>query len=453
MASRRDQLQSHQFLSQRVISALVMRETDPPQSPLRRGIGAAFAGVMISVMVAAGFGVYGLLTKTGGDDWKTNGSVVIERDTGAAYVFQDGELHPMLNYASALLVTGSAPRAVFREPASALGSVPRGVMLGIPGAPDSLPDAAHVVGPPWTVCSVDGTTSLVVASAPPGATSLGDRGLLVGDPATGGTELVWHGTRYAVAAGVLPALFGVVTPTDAGAAWLNAIPQGPDIAPTSVPGSGEPSAAAPGYDVGQLLSTQVGTGGVQYWMVVDSGLAPITELQKDIAVSQGAADPQEISQADATAIHRAPPPGRSDAQSWPSRPPQLVPAPGAMCATFRDPGAPTVSIGGVDRAPGIPTGGRAGNGAVLVDRMAVPPGRAAVVRVMASANSTISGYYLVTDLGFRYAVATDDVLKMLGYRPDQAVAMPSAVVALIPSGPALDPTAAAQPATTGTTGG
>jgi type VII secretion protein EccB len=453
MATRRDQLQSHQFLTQRVISALVMRETDPPQSPLRRGIGAAFAGIMVSVMVAAGFGVYGLLTKTGGDAWKSNGAVVIERETGAAYVFQDGALHPMLNYASALLVTGSAPRAVFREPASALRSVPRGVMLGIPGAPDSLPDAADIVGAPWTVCSVNGTTSLVLASAPPQATPMRDRGLLVADPATGATDLVWHGRRHAVAASVLPALFGVVPASTAGAAWLNAIPEGPDIAPLDVPDRGQPSAGAPGYDVGQLLSTQVGTGGVQYWMVVDSGLAPITEMQKDIAVSQGAAEPEQISPAAATAIQRGTLPGQQDSKSLPSRPPSLVPAPGAMCATFGDAGAPAVSIGGMNQAPGIPTGGRTGVGTVLADRIAVPPGGGAVVRVMASPTSAIAGYYLVTDLAVRYAVASDDVLKMLGYRPDQAIGMPAGLVQLIPSGPALDPAAAAQPVAAGTAGG
>ena len=70
MATRRDQLQSYQFLTQRVISAFVMRETDPPQSPLRRGIGAVFAGVMVAVIVGAVFGVYGLLTKVGSNNWK-----------------------------------------------------------------------------------------------------------------------------------------------------------------------------------------------------------------------------------------------------------------------------------------------------------------------------------------------------------------------------------------------
>ncbi len=314
MASRRDQLQSHQFLTQRVISALVMRETDPAQSPLRRGIGAVFAGLMIAVMVGAGFGVYGLLTKTGSSGWKTDGAVIIEKETGAPYVYQGGELHPMLNYASALLATGGAARAVYNEPADALSGVPRGVMLGIPYAPDSVPDAAHTVRAPWTLCTaatVDGsgsqslTTTLALARTPSGSVPLGDQGLLVRDPATSLTYLVWHGARYAVAASVLPALFGAPTPIPAGTAWLNGLPRGADIAPLTITGNGSPSPAAGAYDIGAVLSTQVGTGGVQYWLVLSDGLAPITELQEDIVVSQGAAAPRTISAVDAAAIHRS----------------------------------------------------------------------------------------------------------------------------------------------------
>jgi type VII secretion protein EccB len=450
MASRRDQLQSHQFLTQRVISALVMRETDPAQSPLRRGIGAVFAGLMISVMVAAGFGVYGLLTKSGGNDWKTDGAVVIERETGASFVFQDGELHPMLNYASALLVTGSTSRAVFRKPAGTLDSVPRGVMLGIPNAPDSLPDAAASVGAPWSVCGARGVTVLGLATVPSGATPLGDHGVLVDDPSTGSTDLIWHGTRYAVASSVLAALFGVVTPTAVGAAWLNGIPQGPDIAPFDIPDRGTPSDAAPGYTVGQILSTQIGTGGEQYWMVLSAGLAPITELQKDVAVSQGIGAPKPAAAADVTAIHRAALPDQAAAQSLPARPPKLTGSPQRLCAAFRGTGTPTISVGGAATPVGTPT--RPRTGAVLADRVAVPPGHIAVVRVMASPNSAVAGYCLVTDLGIRYAVASDDVLKMLGYQPDAAVAMPAALVQLIPSGPALDPAAAAQPVAPGTGG-
>src|SRR5258706_634875 len=97
MATRRDQLQSYQFMTQRVISAFIMRETDPVQSPLRRGVGAVFGGVMIAVLVGAVFGVYGLLTKIGTDPWQTDGSVIIEKETGATFVYRGGCLQPTPN--------------------------------------------------------------------------------------------------------------------------------------------------------------------------------------------------------------------------------------------------------------------------------------------------------------------------------------------------------------------
>jgi hypothetical protein len=65
MASKKDQLQSYQFLVQRFVSALVMRETDPAQMPFRRLAGAAFASVMVAVLALAGVGIYGLLRPGG----------------------------------------------------------------------------------------------------------------------------------------------------------------------------------------------------------------------------------------------------------------------------------------------------------------------------------------------------------------------------------------------------
>src|SRR4051812_17188927 len=114
MATRRDQFQSYQFLVQRVLSAFVMRETDPAQSPLRRGNGAVFAGMMIAVILGAGFAVFGLITKIGSGKWQVEGAVVLEKETGAPFVYQNNVLHPMINYTSAVLA-GQVPTKVFRE--------------------------------------------------------------------------------------------------------------------------------------------------------------------------------------------------------------------------------------------------------------------------------------------------------------------------------------------------
>lgn len=459
MASRRDQLQSYQFLTQRVISAFVMRETDPAQSPLRRGVGAVFAGLMIAVMVGAGFGVYGLLTKIGSNNWKANGAIVVEKETGATYVYNGGQLHPMLNFTSALLDTMTNRGNVFRESSAALVGVPRGVMLGIPDAPDSLPDAHHTVGAPWTLCTAVNpaaqgatTTTLALSLAPSGARPLADQSLLVRDPETRSTYLIWHGNRYQIDSDVLPALFGIVTPITGGTAWLNGLPRGADIDPIGIVHNGSPSSAVSGHRIGDLLVTEVGTGGVQYWLVFDDGLAPITELQKDIVVGQGGGQPKQMTVSDSTKLprssHLRP---DSDAVAPPSKPPALAALTNPtdqVCAEFTNAKQPpTVSLGGTlpVTGNGTPTGSRTASGAVLADRVIVPAGRAEVVRVMASSTSTAGGYYVVTDLGIRYAVPDDRVLNVLGYQADDAVAMPNALVRLIPLGPALDPAAAQAP--------
>ncbi len=470
MPSRRDQLQSHQFLIQRVISAIVMRETDPAQAPLRQGIGAVFAGVMVAVMVAAGFGVYGLLTKTGGAGWRTEGAIVIEKDTGAPYVFQGGRLHPMLNYTSALLATGTPGHPVFREPAGALADTPRGVLLGIPYAPESIPAPGQLANGAWTLCSqtagsqagpVTSRTVLAMAAAPSDGQPLGDHALLARDGDAGPTYLIWHGARFQVDTSLLSGLFGVVTPDPAGTAWLNAIPRGPDIAPLVIPRSGARSTAAPKYRIGQLLESPVGSGGKQFWMVFDDGLAPMTELQKDIAISQGASEPEPITVPRTNALPRSGQLKSGDQAALPEQPPVLAKLGGdhpQVCATFpadgaasspntsspnpsSSGGAPSVTLGGtLVGHSATPTRSHTATGAVLADEVGMPAGRAELVRVPAA------GYFLITDLGIRYAIASNDVLALLGYSPALATDVPDSLIRLIPAGPALDPAAAAAPA-------
>ena len=49
-------------------------------------------------------------------------------------------------------------------------------------------------------------------------------------------------------------------------------------------------------------------------------------------------------------------------------------------------------------------------------------------------------------LGIRYPIPSVDVVAMLGYRPNEAVAMPARLVGRLPVGPTLDPLAAVLPA-------
>jgi type VII secretion protein EccB len=416
MTTRRDQLQSYQFMTQRVISAFVMRETDPQQSPLRRGVGALFGGLMIAVLVAAGVGVYGLLTKVGGNTWRKPGSVVVEKESGATFVYLDGRLHPTLNYTSALLAAGRPGTPVVRLSSGTLGDVPRGVTMGIPNAPDSLPAANRRAGLPWTVCATrdaDGTGSavdtvtLALAGEPSGARAVGDDGLLVKDAALGMNYLVWHGRRHLVQGSrvVVPALFGAVTPAPVGTAWLNAMPAGADLAALPVADRGKASGAVPGRRNGDVLVAQTGSG-PQHYLVLADGLAPITPVQQAILGGQSGRQPVQVAVSDVTSVPKSQqlprPPDRGQA---PATPPRLVTLdPGQqICAATRDAGTPPeLTVGGTlpgaDKA--APTGSVSPDGIPLADRIVAPAGRVAVLRVLGSPGA----YSIVTDLGIRYPV-------------------------------------------------
>ena len=459
MATRRDQLHSYQFMTQRVISAFVMRETDPAQSPLRRGVGALFGGLMVAILVAAGFGIYGLLTKIGTDKWKSDGSVVVERETGASFVYLTGRLHPTLNVASAKLAAGRPNAQVQRIAAKALAEVPRGVMVGIPGAPASLPGPKQAIGLPWTICAIPagpaggGASILLVGTGAPGGAAAGERGVLVEDPGPSLTYLIWHGRRHLIqdARTTVPGLFGAVTPTPVGTAWLNALPAGAAIEPLKLPDRGERSAAATGRRIGDVLQSQTGTG-TQYYVVVDDGLAAITPLQEKVLASRWPAAPSPISIADALSI---PPVNLQAGSTTDVQPPEQVPNLATrqtgepLCASTADQAAtPAISLGGdpAALAGAVPTSATAPTGQSLADGILVPAGRIAVVRVIGA-----NGYALITDLGLRYAVPSADALSYLGYAPASAVPIPAALLNRIPAGPTLDPEVARRPAPAGTT--
>jgi type VII secretion protein EccB len=462
MASRRDQLHSYQFMTQRVISAFVMRETDPRQSPLRRGIGAVFGGLMVAVLVAAGFGIYGLLTKIGSNQWKADGAVIIEKETGASFVYLNEALYPTINFASAMLAAGRPNPAVFRVASASLSSVPRRTAVGIPNAPNSLPPAAKRVGLPWTVCAVPGVDAageatssvlLAAATAPIGGRALVDEAMLVKDANQGMNYLLWHGRRHLVqnSRNVIPALFGAVTPVPVKTSWLNSLPVGTDIATVTVADKGKASPAVPGRKIGDVLAARTGSG-MQYYLVFDDGVAAISELQKDIFAAKDPVEPILVAQADVNQMTRS---GRmaapgGETQPPPSTPKLVKPATGdIMCAVTRDArSTPTLSVGGAmagaDRAAPTPITAR--DGVALADGVLVPPGTVATVRALGAPTAAAGPYFVVTDLGIKYPLPSPAVLAMLGYPPAEAVDIPAELLARIPTGPTLDPNEAIRPA-------
>jgi type VII secretion protein EccB len=445
VATRRDLAESYQFLSRRVIAAVVTGELDPPQSALRRGVGALVAGIMVAVLVGAGFGVVGLLTQTGGNSWQVDGAVVVEKETGASFIFHNGVLYPALNYTSALLAAGKAPPTVFRESAAAIAGVPHGNRVGIPDAPDSLPAPRAVLPGRWNLCAAGPVTTVLVGTDPAGGSPLADRALLVTDGAA--TTLLWHGHRNLIAdpSTVVPALFGAVGVAHrVGPAFLSGLPAGPDIAAIPVTDQDAASTVLPGRHNGDIVYADTGSGR-QYYLVLADGLAPITALQRDVQLSQAAVAPTRIDVAIAiTAKASKQAPSASELA-----PPTATPAlaslgsADAICAAIADPTtAAQVSAGDTIPAGSVVTSAAPDGSA---DRVLVPPGHVAIVQTLVSPTAGDGPYSLVTDIGVRYPVASPAVLAVLGYSPHQAVRLPATLVGRLPTGPTLDPALAAVP--------
>ncbi|MGI5246523.1 type VII secretion protein EccB [Dactylosporangium sp. CA-139066] len=448
MASRQDQLHSYQFMVQRVVSALVMRDTDPAQPPFRRVAGATLVGVLIAALGIGGAAALAAVRPGNSGKWRNDKAIIVEQESGALFVYRDEVLHPVLNQASALLILNSpgAPTVVVQR--SALAGAPRGETLGIAGAPSSLPPTSGLRKGAWTVCSTSEGSVLFVGGGPSGGTPLADKGLLVSGPQQQ-TYLVWHGYKHLIRQPdeVLPALVWSSRPKATVAqALLNALPSGTDLVTPAVPDRGKTVGAA---KVGQLYSVD-SSSGKQYFLLTTAGLKSVTPLQgslllalRDAAALQGGnaayveLNANQFRQfvPSGTVDPFAPDPGGAGA--LPTSAPEILDAQNGPVCT-----ADAVTIGATppDLSHALRTPSATSEGAVLADRVVVPPGSGALVRTETGVVT------LVTDLGRRHAVPVPDALAALGYSGQDPVAVPSQVVGLLPAGPALDPVSAGQPA-------
>ncbi|RIV37620.1 type VII secretion protein EccB [Micromonospora radicis] len=459
MPSRQDQLHSYQFTIQRVVAALVLRETDPPQSPLRRLAGAALASVLVAAIGLGGSALYGLFVG-GGAKWRDSGAVIVEKESGARFVYRDEKLHPVLNYASALLITGAQrPRTVLVSRRS-IDGVPRGLPLGIADAPDSLPAPGRLATAPWTVCSVHPPPagggrprSVLTVGAAADGRPLGAEALLLRDPG-GRLHLVWQQRRHLIrdADRVLAALATTRSrAVPVAAALLNTVPAGRDLAPLDLPDLGEPSTRVTDARIGDVLLVTNSGGARQYAVVLRDGLAGITELQAAVQLARtGQREPEQISLGRFATLPQSADlaPGGPDAP--PGTPPRLatVDSPVLCAQVGDDTGAVDLRLGGdlPDLTTAAPTG-RGSGGPVTAEQVLVEPGRGALVESVASPGATGGAISVVTDLGRRHVLADAEVSAMLGYGQVRPVRLPAGLVSLIPAGAALDPRAARQPAT------
>ncbi|WP_035841692.1 type VII secretion protein EccB [Kitasatospora azatica] len=463
MQSRRDQVQAHLFVLSRLASGMLRAEPDAPDTPTGRTTRGAVAGLALGVLIALVVTVIGVLKPGGSTEWAKPGTLVVVEETGARYLYLGGLLHPVLNQASAKLLAGDQ-LTVQQVSERSLSSVQRGAPVGLLGAPDGLPAAAALAAQQtWLTCAepAGAAAKLALAIGPrtEGAPLTPTQALLVSAPDS--TQyLLWQGRRLRVdvhnsAEQALGYTSATVTPFPVGAAFLDTLPAGPDLTAPDIPGRGSPGPvlAARQTRVGQLFEAP---GGARY-VLTTTGLAPLSALQyallrgdprtQSVAYADAAPAPVAIGPADLAAHTAAAPPS----SPLPADPPELVtPAPGqALCADLHPTtdAAPRTSVTVLDSAaldgqsptaqPGVAPS------CTPADRIAVRPGGGALVRATLAGGSPGAAEYLVTDGGVKYPVPSAAAAKQLGYASVPPAAVPDTLLALLPTGPSLDPAAPA----------
>ncbi|MBZ9640754.1 type VII secretion protein EccB, partial [Streptomyces sp. PSKA30] len=470
MQSKRDQVQAHMFVMGRLNSGMLSAEPDAPESPLARTSRGLAIGVVIALVVGAGAFVFGLLSPGGKDSWRSGNALVVNKDTGARYLYLEGRLRPVRNFASARLL-GGEDLTVVTVGTRSLADTPVGAPVGIEGAPDSVPGSDRLERGAWRVCSVtDAETSGMTRDGVVNGTVLtvggdrsADRALSTREAALlrgpdGTLHLMWRGSRLRLdkAGGAAKSLgYGSVTPRPVSTAFLDALPIGPDLAPPDVPGRGErgPTLGGAPTTVGQLFRVQVPGGSTTWYVLGRKGLQPLTETGAALLLGDprtralaydGKAPQVRTLGSDVLGRHLAPG-GVRAAAGLPDSPPRLAEvSDGMTVCTVVEPGASggtKVSGALVPVSALTPlaerTSERAAPACNPVDGIVVPPRRGALVRVLGAGGGELGDTtYLVTENGIKYRVFGEEASAALGYTAQDAIALPSPLLAMLPTGPA-----------------
>jgi type VII secretion protein EccB len=482
--TERDQIQAYQFLRRRLVSALTVADANHPVAPNRRLVFGVVLGGVATLLTAAGFGISGVMQPSPPPDWKHTGLVIVDKDGGGRFVLdKDGVLHPVANLASArLLANGTKTVSVA---AALLRDAPRGATLGIPAAPDSLPNAAGLVADPVPVACSRATSDLPKVTGPVSALLLahdGDvtatlaglapvpdgRGLLAQDP-KGDRFLITGGVRYKLGDRAALIAFGYQNaPTlPAAPAWLATLPAGRDLNLVAVPGAGGagPRVGALHTKVGQILAADNPVAGRSgYYLVRANGLEPVSQAQAALILAAAANAPayagdglpatKPVSVADVAAAPSVP--SGDDAVGYPAGMPAPVAVGGdatVVCSTGDGKDPSQIALGTALPLPSgaraVPTG--APQGGTVADEAYLPPGTAALVTVKTAPGAAADKadkaekWYLVTDAGIKYALGDSQARGALGYGNNGPAQLPPSALGMLPAGPALDQADAQKP--------
>jgi type VII secretion protein EccB len=303
--------------------------------PGRRQTLAIVASVSAAGVICLGALLYSFISPSG----QINESPIIaDRDSGALYVRVGDKLYPALNLASARLITGR-PDNPHLVKGSQIANLPRGPMVGIPGAPSNFAPKS----PPsssWLVCDTvagstgSGSPSGVTVTVIDGTPDLsGHRRVLAGSDAVvlsygGDAWVIRQGRRSRVdpanrsvllPLGLTPEQVNLAKPMSR--ALFDSLPVGPELTVPEVQNAGAAATfpGAPG-PVGTILVTPQISGPQQYSLVLADGVQTLPPLVAQIMQNAGGASNAKPVTVEPAALAKMPVVNRLDLSSYPDNP-------------------------------------------------------------------------------------------------------------------------------------
>jgi type VII secretion protein EccB len=475
----RAQVNGYRFLIRRLEHALIRADSRMIHDPMRGQIRSLLVGVVIAVLVTGACGVLAFFKPAPNIG---NAQILLSSSNGGLYVRIGDRLHPVLNLASARLITGKpdTPKSVGDK---WLNQIARGPMVGIIGAPTSIRAGADMRTSSWTVCdSVDtpdvtkaGGSASVQTTVVGGELALSDD-IRAASPAQvllvrsgDATYLIYNGTR---------ALIDVADPVVVGALHLqnaqlrpisppllNAFPLAPPIHSIAVDGAGSASQVfPPSYPVGSIVKT-VDSRGEQLYVVLRDGLQPVSSAAADIIRYSNANDgaSQGEREVSPSLVSRVPIVHSLPVDLYPTASPQPVDLEPdrVVCMAWQRANTAaqaTVRLLVGHRLP-LPAGAQPvalatadGNGPGL-DSVYLKPGTGQYVQATGGEpdSRSMGQLFYIADTGVRYHIKdlpTAAALGVAGVRtpqqPDTDVPQlaPWPVISLLPAGPELSQQAA-----------
>ncbi|GAA1023011.1 type VII secretion protein EccB [Amycolatopsis albidoflavus] len=321
----KSQVQAYKFVLRRMQSALVRRDAVMLHDPMRSHGRATAVGVILGVLGAVVFVLWGLLSPAPAVPQSDN--IVIGEQSGTVYVVtgNPSRLIPTFNLASARLILmaqkqqssqgqpgggqgGQQQAAEVKNPTvvsdEQLKNMPREKLTGIPDGPQLLPSADQRITPNWAVCdevvldlslpqpdSVNKTNTDVIAGIDKLGSELQQNQALLGDAGNGKTYLIYRSNANTVRAEVPsgsndPVRSALHLPTKSrkvSQALLNAIPEVTKLIPPPVADEGStPSSSFDGLTVGNVFSTQPTGGAQEFWLIAKNGIQKVSPAVADI---------------------------------------------------------------------------------------------------------------------------------------------------------------------------